>query len=516
MKHLLGIDIGTSGVKALLMSETGETVGISQREYGIEKSQPSYAEQSMEEIWTATISAIRELVSRYPQKSVYAVGFSGQMHGLVMLDKNGKEVRNTIIWADQRSKQSIERIYDVIGRDKYRSVSLNSLSTGFLISSLMWVKENEPKHFEHIDKVMLPKDYIRYQICGEIGTDMSDASSTAIFDTAKRTWAYDFIDCLGLKRSLFPDCFESQEIAGGVSRECSALTGLPEGIAVVYGGGDTPIQALGNGMQREETLISNIGTASQLLTVSHRPVYDRAFRTNTFCHVLPESWLVMGANLSGGIALKWLKDQVLGAASYDEMTSLAAQSKPGSNGVFFLPYLNGERTPWNDPDSKAIFFGLGLHNEKRDMIRAVMEGIIYAQKSSLEILKEMGLQFRRVIASGGGAKSRLFRQIIADQLDCEVVTNTVSEQACVGAAIVSGIGSGVYRNYSEACDTVIRFTEEVIEPVRENREIYREGYELYKELYPYNKDLFGKLSVTSGGESETDGMFLFESRNKRD
>lgn len=494
MKYFLGIDIGTSAVKALMLGQDGETVGISKKEYEMIKSEPHYAEQSMAELWESTFVVIRNLIAKHSdkKKDIYGLSFSGQMHGLVMLDKDGNEVRNSIIWADQRSEESIKHIYDRIPKEEYEALTLNRLSTGFLISSLIWIKENEPENYEKIVKVMLPKDYIRYKICGEIGTDVSDASGTGIFDVAKREWAFAFMDRLGIDRSLFPACHETAEPAGTVSKEGSELTGLPVGTVVVYGGGDSSVQAVGNGIQKEGTAISNIGSASQLLTIGKSPFFDGKYRINTFCHAEPETWLIMGANLTGGLALKWLKG-ILDMNSYDEMTSLANEVGAGSNGVLFLPYLNGERTPWNDPNAGGVFLGLGLKSNRSDMIRAVMEGIIYAQKNSMEIFNEIGIKVNQMIASGGGAKSRLFRQMIADQLNCEVVTNRVTEQACVGAAMIAGVGTGGFESFSEACRKTVKFDKEVIEPVLENQKIYRYYYEVYKEIYPLNKELFIKL-----------------------
>lgn len=492
MRYFLGIDIGTSGAKAVLMAENGDIAGVSIREYDIIKKRADYAEQSMEILWQATAEAIRELVQGLPELKykISGIGYSGQMHGLVMIDKSKAEVRDAIIWADGRSSDAIDSIYSIVPRDIYNAITLNSLSTGFLISSLMWLKKNEPESLDRAFKLMLPKDYIRYKMCGELGTDMSDASGSLIFDTAKRQWAWELIDCLGFDRGLFVDCYESTEIAGMTNEYCSELTGLPTGIPIVYGGGDTPVQAVGNGVTGSGIAISNIGTASQLLTAENSAFYDRAYRTNTFCHADGAGWLIMGANLSGGIALKWLKNNILNMQGYDDMTRLAGKSPAGSRGLWFLPYLNGERTPYNDPKARGMFFGLGLDTDRSDMIRSAMEGIIYAQKSSLDIFKSMGVSFSRVIASGGGARSVVFRQIIADMMNCEVVTGRGEEQAGLGAAILAAVGVGAYSDVKEACEAIVRFEPEITEPIKENCRIYDEGFELYKQLYPINKELF--------------------------
>lgn len=493
MGYLLGIDIGTSSVKSLLMDEDGHVAAIAQQEYDMIKPEQSWAEQQMGRLWEAAAQTIRSVLAQCPQLTgqISGIGYSGQMHGLVMVDREGREVRNTIIWADQRSSASIERIYEAVPREEYQAVTLNALSTGFLVSSLVWVREHEPGDYAKIYKVMLPKDYIRFRMCGQMGTDVSDASSTVVFDTAGRQWAWDLIRRIGLEESFFVPCHESTEIAGTVSKECSEETGLPQGIPIVYGGGDTLVQALGNGVIQPGMAISNIGTASQLVTVADQPVYDKEFRTNTFCHVGQDQWLLMGANLSGGVTLKWLKNNILGMESYDAMTDLAEQSAPGSGGLFFLPYLSGERTPWNDPNARGIYFGLSLKHDRADMIRAAMEGIIYAQRSTLAIFREMGLSFERVVASGGGANSRVFRQILADQSGCEVVTSLVREQGCVGAAMLAGVGTGVFSDLQEACGRIVRFSDQVTTPDEGNRKLYEERFTVFEKLYPCNRELFG-------------------------
>lgn len=492
MNYYLGVDLGTSSVKSLLMRADGEIVGTSQIGYDIIKEQLSYAEQNMEELWEATRRTLADLVERYPQEmdSLKGISYSGQMHGLVMTDGQGRLIRNAIIWADQRSEREIEKIYDTVGKDTYRSVVLNSLSTGFLISSLMWVKDHEPDHYEKIRYVMFPKDYIRYRMCGEYGTEMSDGSSGAIFDTKKRQWAWELIDKLGLRREMFPDCHESGEIAGAVTRKCAEETGLKEGITVTYGGGDTLMQGVGNGIITLGVLASNIGTACQISGAFTEPLYDKKYRTNTFCHVDKELWLLMGAHLSGGVALKWLMKQMLYMDSYDDMTAMAAKAPAGSEGMLFLPYLSGERTPHNDPNAKGIYFGMTLKHDRSHMIRSTMEGIVFGLRTSIDIFKSLGVEYHKIIASGGGARGELFLQMQADIFDCQIYINEGQEQAGMGAAITAAVACGEYKNYQEACRKVIRIREAGVTPNRENQKAYEEQYAVYKELYGHNKDLF--------------------------
>ncbi len=492
MKFYIGIDLGTSGVKALLMREDGKVLGTAYRGYDIIKEQTMYAEQNMELLWQETTSVLKELVEKYPQESslVDGISYSGQMHGLVVVDKEGNLLRNAIIWADQRSEEQIRHIYEIIGEGRYKEKIGNALSTGFMITSLMWIKENEPDIFERIGKILLPKDYIRYMMCSEIGTDVSDASSGAIFDIENGDWAWDFIEQLDMPKDIFPKVSYSLEVAGKLSAGCAKKTGLREGIKIAYGGGDTLMVGVGNGIVKPGILATNIGTSAQVSTAIDKAAWDSSFRTNTFCHVDRELWLLMGAHLSGGVALKWMKNQILEEADYDEMTDLASKVEPGCEGLVFLPYLSGERTPYNNPNARGIFFGLSLKHEKSHMIRATMEGIVYTLKQSLEIMEELGVKYERVIASGGGARSDLFLQMQADILGREIYTNSESEQGCVGAAITAAIASGAYESYEEACKKIVRWSEKVIKPNKEMQKKYEKSYQIFKQLYVKNESLF--------------------------
>ena len=492
MNYYLGVDVGTSSVKSLLMDSEGKTVGTSQIGYDIIKEKLQYAEQDMEKLWEATKETITDLVKRYPEESakIHGIGYSGQMHGLVMIGADGKLIRNAIIWADQRSEKEIQKIYDITGKDTYRGTVLNSLSTGFLISSLMWVKEHEPENFEKIRYVVFTKDYIRYKMCGEIGTDMSDASSGAIFDTKKRDWAWGLIEKLQMPKEIFPECHEAYEAAGTVNKECAEQTGLKEGIKIAYGGGDTLMQGVGNGIIRPGILAANIGTSCQISGGFNEPLYDEKFRTNTFCHVKEDLWMLMGAHLSGGVALKWLMNNILEMGSYDEMTSLAATVPAGSEGLVFLPYLSGERTPYNDPNAKGIYFGMTLKHERAHMIRSTMEGIVFGLRTSIEIFKDLGIEYHKIIASGGGARGKLFLEMQADIFDCEIYTNQGNEQACIGAAITAAIAAGEFGNYEEACDKLVHMKDTIVTPNHENQKYYEEQFAIFRELYGHNADLF--------------------------
>ncbi len=492
MRCFMGIDLGTSSVKALIVDERGGILGSAQRDYDIRKERIEYAEQDIDLLWAATREVISGALasSDVPAGDIAGIGYSGQMHGLVMVDAQGRPIRDAIIWADQRSAGAIEDIYKVIPREEYLGVSLNALSTGFLISSLIWVKEHEPENFKRIAKVMLPKDYIRFRMCGEYGTDPSDASSTAIYDTGRRDWAWEFIDRLELPRDIFPPCHESFEVAGAVTAECAEAAGLKAGTPIVYGGGDTPVQAVGNGLIGPGMLTANIGTACQLSAILDHPGHDAQYRTNTFCHIPANTWMLMGAHLSGGVALKWLRDQVFYMKNYDEMTAVAAEAPAGCEGLLFLPYLSGERTPCNDPNAKGVWLGLTLRHGRAHMIRSAMEGIVLGMRNSLSIFEGLGVKAERIVASGGGARSRLFKQIQADVFGREIYTNAGNEQGCTGAALIAAVGVGAFPGFKEACESMVRYSPEVVEPDMRNHALYEERFGAFKQIYDHNRDLF--------------------------
>lgn len=492
MECFVGIDLGTSSVRAVAVDPAGRTLAEGQCEYDIRKPGLNQAEQDMEQLWQATVRAIGKMLDVHEtiREGILGIGFSGQMHGLVMTDRSGNPIRNAIIWADQRSAGQIEDIYGQVSREKVSRVFCNRLSTGFMLPSLLWVREHEPQKYERIHKIMCPKDYIRYRICGEWGTDASDGSGTGMWDMKNRTWACEMLRELNISGEILVESHEAYEKAGEVTRECAELTGLREGTFVAYGGGDSLMMELGNGMIRSGLMASTIGTACHLTCALEEPLYDPALRTNTWCHGGEGLWSIMGAHLSGGVALKWLKNSILGAESFDAMTARAEQAPAGSEGLLFLPYLNGERTPHNDPDAKAVYLGMTLRHQKEHLIRSTMEGIVYSMKESYAIFRSLGITGDRIIAAGGGARSRLFRQIQADMYDCPIYTNQGREQASIGAAMTAAVGSGYFRDYKEACGAMVHLNREVTEPVAENVRIYEEEFQRFKEIYAANKHLF--------------------------
>lgn len=498
MDHFIGIDIGTSSVKSLIMAEDGRIVGTAQVKYDVMRPLPGYAEQDIDVLWEAARDTLRQLARRYPDeiRSVTGIGYSGQMHGLVLVDRDGRPLRKAIIWEDQRSVREIDEIYAAVPRDEFCRVTMNTLSTGFLISSLLWVRNNEPELFERAASLIMIKDYIRMKMVGGLACDTSDASSAIIFDVAKRTWAWDLIDRLSLPRVIFPECREAYEIAGTVRDDVADELGLPRGVTAVYGGGDTLMHEVGTAMISEEApWIVNIGTSCQVSCAVKTPRCDPLFRTNTFCHVHEDLWMLMSANLCGGAAMKWLSEMIFEGYTYEELNECAESVPAGSEGLLFLPYLNGGRSPDNDPKARAMYLGLTLSHGRRHMIRATMEGVIFSLKSSYSLLREItGKEPEYMIASGGGARGGVFLQMQADAFNKPIHTTVEAEQSCIGAAITAAVGMGRYDSYESACRELIRFKPDVVVPIPENVETYDRLFEVYKRLYPQNRELFERLS----------------------
>jgi len=494
MSHLLGIDLGTSSVKAVLIDEHGRVAAVAQKEYGIDTPQPTWAEQDPDMWWQSTCAVVSQAVrdGGIGVDDVKAIGFSGQMHGAVFLDRGGSPLRPAIIWADQRSAEQCRRIYDVVGRDRLAELTCNPVAPGFMAASMLWLKENEPDTFKRVHQVLLPKDYIRYRMTGQFASEPSDAASTLLFDTKNRTWSQELLDLLDLPRDILPAVIHSWSVAGDLPQEAAAELGLSAGTPVTAGGGDQPIAAIANGVVEPGLLLATIGTGGQLFTPLAEPAYDAELRTHTFCHAVPETWFIMGAMLSAGLSLKWFRDNVADGVPYEQISEEAANVPPGSDGLIFLPYLVGERTPHMDPKATGCFVGLTLRHTRAHMARAIMEGVAFAMRDSLEIFRELGVTYHKAIASGGGAKSPVWRQIQADVFGVDLITVSVAEQAGVGAALLAGVGVGVFQDVAEACSRAVSYGDGA-EPIEENRRLYDERHAVFRALYPGLKDVFSSL-----------------------
>jgi len=491
----MGIDLGTSSLKTLIMDEQGNVKSLYSQEYPIEIPLEGSAEQNPDLWWEAAVNTIRRSLNTHGIKpnDVKCIGLSGQMHGMVILDKDNNVIRPAVIHCDQRSELQVERIYETAGRDEVSKITLNPVFPGFQIASLLWVKENEPDNYKRICKVILPKDFIRFKLTGKIATDSTDASATLAFDVSKRCWSESLISKLGLDNNIFPECMEPYDIAGYITSEAALQTGLKKDTPVVCGTSDQPAQALGNGIIRPGFLTSTIGTSGQIFTPVEMPLYNSALNTHTFCNVKPDTWYVMGAILSAGLSLRWLKDNILCDKEFRAIDEEASKIPVCSNGLIFLPYLAGERTPYLDTNARGVFFGLTMKHNINHMSRAIMEGVAFALKDCIGVIEQLGIGIEKVIASGGGAKSKLWLQIQADVFGREIYTTETVEQACTGSAILAGVGCGIFRNLEEATNAIVKVNESPTIPIEKNISLYEYHYNVYKDLYIKNKELFEKV-----------------------
>lgn len=505
MAFLLGIDIGTSGTKTVLFNETGSTIASALGEYPLYQPNIGWAEQDPEDWWKATFNTIKEVLAKsgVNASEVIGIGLSGQMHGAVLLDKDNKVLRKAIIWCDQRSSAECGQITSIIGKERLIEITANPALTGFTASKVMWVKNNEPQIFEKIKKILLPKDYIRFKLTGEFATEVSDASGMQFMDIPKRKWSDEVLSKLGIEKSLLGDLYESQEISGKVNKYASDLTGLKEGTPVAGGAGDQAAGAVGNGIVRSGVISSTIGTSGVVFAFTENVSIDPKGRVHTFCHAVPNTWHIMGVTQGAGLSLKWFRDnfcieekrtaELMRIDPYVLMDQEAEKIGAGCNGLIYLPYMMGERTPHLDPNAKGVFFGLSAKHEKQDMIRAVMEGVVYSLKDCLEIIKDMGVDITEVRASGGGGKSKLWRQMQADVFGTEIATINSSEGPALGVAILAGVGVGLYGSVAQACDAIITTKTRQSADMDLNTK-YAKYYSVYKQLYKSLKQNFSDLA----------------------
>lgn len=493
MEYVMGIDLGTSSVKAVLISREGQVTAAAGREYQVMRPRAGYGEQDPLEWWVRTKEVIRLAMTRagvWPEQ-VKAIGFSGQMHGLTALDSQGRPVMPAMIWADQRSEREGKEILELVRRKGLERELMNRPVAGMMICSLLWVKKNRPDLYHNIAHVILPKDYIRYRLGGGFDTDETDAGGSLAFSVRDRTWCRQLLEALDIKTDLFPNVRKPYDTVGTVTAEAARETGLMEGTLLAAGGADSAMQLTGNGIVEEETLCCNIGTASQILAVSRAPFYDRELRTQTFCHSVPDLWFTQCGSLNGGNVLQWLKKDILKTEDgYEKLSELAGAVEPGSGGLVFLPYLAGERTPYEDPYARGAFLGLSLGHGQAHLIRSVMEGVAMNLRQCYEQFLDMGIRgHRSMMVSGGGAGSGVWRQILADVFNLPVYRTGVREEACIGAAIMAATALKWYPSAKEAAWCVSRREEEPVKPVERNVEIYGEmrerfsgGYEALRSL----------------------------------
>jgi xylulokinase len=488
----LGIDIGTGGSRALLVDRSGAVVAahtVAHEDILMER--PLWAEQRPENWWDAASQAIQGVLASagVTGAAVKGVGLSGQMHGLVILDAECRVIRPSLIWCDQRSQAQVDWVNQKVGKAKVLECIANPVLTGFTLPKLLWVRDNEPRFYERVRRVLLPKDYVRFRLTGRFATEVSDASGTALFDVVNRRWSTELAELLGIDPAVLPECFESSEISGSISREAAALTGLAEGTPVVGGGGDQAASAVGNGIVTAGIVSCTLGTSGVVFAHMERVAYDPAGRVHTFCHAVPGKWHVMGVTQGAGLSLQWFRNQLAPGTDYDALMAEAATAPPGAQGLWWLPYLMGERTPHLDPLARGGWIGLTAKHRRADLIRALIEGVSYSQRDCLDIVESLGVPVESVRASGGGAKSPFWRQVLADVFARPVVALASQEGSALGAALLAMVGTGEYGSVPEVCGAVIRETGRV-EPRPANVEVYARGHAVYQALYPALKGTF--------------------------
>lgn len=506
MNYLLGIDIGTSGTKTLLINaSTGEVAASATKTYDLSTPKPLWAEQNPRDWWKATIASVREALSKseIDAAQIKGIGLSGQMHGSVFLDEANQVLRPTIIWCDQRTEAECEWIMDTVGRQKTIELVSNPVLTGFTAGKIIWLRNHKRRTYNRVKKVLLPKDYIRLCLTGEFATEVSDASGTALFNVTKREWAYEMLDAIDIPAQWMPKCYESVEVSGRITAEAARLTGLAEGTPVVGGGGDQAAGGVGSGVVEEGIVSSTVGTSGVVFAFADKPIVDPKLRLHTFCHAVPDKWHVMGVMLSAGGSLRWFKDtlgdaekviaRVLEKDPYDLICSEAAEVPPGAEGLMFLPYLTGERTPYSDPHARGVFFGITLRSSRSHFMRAVLEGVAYGLCDSFGILDEMGVPITQVRASGGGARSQIWRQIQADITGKDHVTINIDEGPALGAALLAGVGTGLYPTVAEACRSVIKISGETKADLSAKK-TYDGFYSVYQSLYHSLRGQFDEVA----------------------
>jgi xylulokinase len=488
----LGIDIGTGGTRALLVDENGRVrSAFTAPHQDMRMERPLWAEQDPEDWWHAAQLAVKGVLSTAGAsgREVKGIGLSGQMHGLVLLDAANSVIRPALIWCDQRSQPQVDAINQSIGKQEILAYIANPVLTGFTLPKLLWVRDNEPALFTRVKKVLLPKDYVRFRLTNEFASDVSDASGTALFDVVRREWSYDLTSRLGLERSILPRVYESSEITGTVSREGAAATGLPERTPVFAGAGDQAASAVGNGIVEPGIVSCTIGTSGVVFAHMQSPAYDPAGRVHTFCHAVKGAWHVMGVTQGAGLSLQWFRNNLAPDANYDALTSEAATAPPGSQGLFWLPYLMGERTPHLDATARGGWIGLTARHTRADLIRSVLEGVSYSLRDCLDIVEQMEVPVESVRLSGGGAKSAFWRQMLADVFNKRAVSLETQEGSAYGAALLALVGTGEYSSVREVCKAAIREVDS-IPPQLDESGIYARGHRTYQMLYPALRPFF--------------------------
>ncbi len=513
MAYMMGIDVGTTGTRAVIVRPDGYVVGAATGDHQpMRMAKPGWAEQDPEDWWQATLVAIRAALELTNVKGseIAAVGFSGQMHGVVLLDKARSVLRPSLIWCDQRSQAQCDWITQKVGAAQLIQYVSNPALTGFSAPKILWVRDNEPKVYERTAHFLLPKDFVRYRLTGEFATDVSDASGTLLFDVTNRRWSREMLSALGIDSQILPKAFESPEITGEISREVAVLTGLSAGTPVVAGAGDQAASAVGNGIVLPGLTSATLGTSGVIFTYTAAPKLDPRGRIHTFCHAVPGKWHVMGVTQGAGLSLRWFRDNFGQAETwyarqadvdpYELIIREAEKIRPGSDGLLWLPYLMGERTPHLDSQARGMWFGMTAAHTRAHLIRSILEGVAFSLRDSLQIFQELDIPVEQIRASGGGSRSFLWRQIQADIYGKELVTLRTSEGSALGAALLAGVGAKIYASVEESAQEAIQVKESMA-PKPENVAAYERYYQVYRGLYPAVQELSHTLAKLGAGEA---------------
>ncbi len=496
---LLGIDIGTSGCKALLLSVDGDILATSTSSYGLSQPHSGWTEQDPLLWIEGARRAVAQVMEQCGNVELLCVGLSGQMHGLTPLDKSNNVLRPAILWNDQRNAAEVDEITEKAGGlDALIAHTGNRMLVGYTGGKIAWMKNHEPQLFSNLRYVLNPKDYLRLVLTGEMATEVSDASGTGLFDVRQRRWASELLGVLDIDPDLLPKCYESHEISGRISSSGASLFGLSIGVPVVGGGGDSVIQTIGSGVIEPGELQTTIGTAGILAAALDAPATSSDGRIQMFCNVAPNKWHAMGVSLNAGGAMGWFRSILAETGhgdnlTFDAIVQAAASSKPGARGLLFVPYLNGERCPHPDPSARGAIVGLTARHTLGDVGRSVMEGVVHAFYDMQALMKSMGIEGRLIKASGGGARSELWRQIQADIFGCDVVTTEgAAEGGAFGAALVAGVGVGVWKDAIQAAGILRQLTYQRADD--RVSEVYAKAHSIYRGLYPALSDSFHALS----------------------
>ncbi|HEU4847496.1 MAG TPA: xylulokinase [Rubrobacteraceae bacterium] len=501
MNVLLGLDVGTGGARAVAVDESGEVVAEASSEYALHSPHPGWTEQDPEDWWGGAKEALGKVAAevREAGDEVVGLGLTGQMHGSVFLDASGEVIRRALLWNDQRTEAQCREITGAVGEERLIQITGNPALTGFQAPKVLWLRDEEPENYSRVARVLLPKDYIRLRLTGEYATDASDAAGTLLLDARERDWSAEILAALEIPAEWMPAVFEGPERTGELGRSVAGELGLPPGLPVAAGGGDNAAAAVGVGVIDAGLLSSSIGTSGVLFAPADEFAPDPSGRIHAFCHAVPGEYHLMGVTLSAGGSLRWWRETL--GKGYDELVEAASEIEPGAEGLIFLPYLSGERTPHLDPRARGSFLGLTARHGVAHMTRAVMEGVVLSLRDSLEIMRRLDLSVRQIRATGGGARSALWRELQADVYGVPIQRTTADEGPAYGAALLAGVAAGVYSDVEAACSTV-RLRGEVTEPDPERTRIYDQLYEVYRSIYPATREAMHRLAELAADSAE--------------